>query len=134
MKDPEEVRKHLALQWFRKADEDLRLAEELFERRMPYGAAIVFHCQQAAEKFLKSLLTWCQIEFPKTHDLLELINLLASRDPAAAEELQPCAELTPYAVEFRYPGDLPEITIEEMRIAVTLAEKAEQIAREALGV
>lgn len=33
-----------------------------------------------------------------------------------------CATLTPYSVDARYPGDLPEPTLGESRQALTLAE------------
>ena len=37
---------------------------------------IFFHLQQCSEKFIKSLLDFYQIKFPRTHDLQSLINLL----------------------------------------------------------
>jgi len=38
----------------------------------PFG----FHVQQAAEKLIKALLSQLQIEFVRTHDLVELSGLL----------------------------------------------------------
>ncbi|HOE12382.1 MAG TPA: HEPN domain-containing protein [bacterium] len=38
----------------------------------PFLYPACFHAQQAAEKYLNALLTWHQIEFPKTHSSLDL--------------------------------------------------------------
>lgn len=68
-----------------------------------------FHSQQAVEKFLKAYLVRYQIEFRKTHDLGELLDLAASVDPSLLDELGECVWLTPYGVEYRYPGQYPEV-------------------------
>ena len=38
-----------------------------------------FHCQQAAEKYLKAFLTHSRIEFPRTHDLKALLEFAGQR-------------------------------------------------------
>jgi len=66
-------------QWIEKAEADLEVA-----RRIAADAAVNlrireivgFPCQQAAEKYLKALLTRYQIEFPKTHDIKTLLQLV----------------------------------------------------------
>ena len=37
---------------------------------------VCFHCQQAAEKYLKALLQDLREPIPHTHDLVRLLNLL----------------------------------------------------------
>jgi HEPN domain-containing protein len=37
---------------------------------------VSFHCQQAAEKYLKCLLTNLGIQTPRTHDLRMLVSLI----------------------------------------------------------
>jgi HEPN domain-containing protein len=69
MRPPEQVKLELVRQWLAKADNDLETAKFLFASGRPFFSAICFHSQQAAEKYFKALLTWHQIEFPKTHDL-----------------------------------------------------------------
>lgn len=67
--------------------------------------AVCFHAQQCAEKYLKAFLILHRITFPKTHDLLDLLELAKRTDPTL-ELLRPdLAHLEPYAVEFRYPGE-----------------------------
>ena len=40
-----------------------------------------FHCQQTVEKYLKVLLTFYQVEFPKTHEIERLLALASSANP-----------------------------------------------------
>ena len=65
--------------------------------------AFGFHVQQAAEKLLKAWIALLGDVYPPTHDIEELLNLLASRG-AAVEPFGDLADYTPYAVEFRYTG------------------------------
>jgi HEPN domain-containing protein len=57
-------------QWVRKAEHDLEAASRIMatEEGCPFDT-VCFHCQQAAEKYLKCLLTYLGIQAPRTHDL-----------------------------------------------------------------
>lgn len=123
MKPPEEARTRIVNEWRRKADADMAVAERLLPDEDPFYNAVTFHCQQAAEKYLKALLTCWGIEFPKTHVLANLIGLLETRDTALAASLLDAVVLTPYGAELRYPGDRPDACAEEAREAVRLARK-----------
>ena len=74
----------------RESGADLEAAEKL----APSVAASIrlreivgFHCQQTVEKYLKVLLTFYQIEFPKTHEIWRLLALVSSVNPEAANAL-----------------------------------------------
>lgn len=123
MKPREQAKRRILAQWLRKADADMNLAEHLVSEGVNFPSAITFHCQQAAEKYLKALLTWWDIEFPKTHVLAKLIGLVETRDAALATSLLDAVVLTAYGVELRYPGDRPDATPDEAREAVDLARK-----------
>lgn len=62
-------------EWARFAEEDWRLAVSLLRRKRPPVTAIGFHAQQSAEKYLKALLVFAGVAFPKTHDLPTLNTL-----------------------------------------------------------
>jgi HEPN domain-containing protein len=111
----------LVRQWLDKAEEDFAAAEFLVSRDAPYPHVVAFHAQQAAEKYLKAYLTWRQVEFPKTHDLNELLDLVGSVDAALARALQEADELTPFGVDVRYPGVFPKVTAEVARRALQVA-------------
>ena len=99
----------LVLQWLEKAAADLGAAEQLSAEPCAFREIVAFHCQQAAEKYLKAFLVCRQIEFPRTHDIALLLDRVAVADVALAESLQEADTLTPFGVETRYPGDAPEI-------------------------
>jgi len=66
----------LLREWFRLADQDLAYAKHgLLMHPLPLEA-ICFHCQQAAEKYLKAYLVSAGVtEPPKSYDLLRLCEL-----------------------------------------------------------
>jgi HEPN domain-containing protein len=82
-------------QWVRKAEHDLEAANRIMaiEEGCPFDT-VCFHCQQAAEEYLKCLLTYLGIQAPRTHDLQTLAALipLEQRFPVLVEDL---AELNP---------------------------------------
>jgi len=98
---PEEVLREVQ-GWITKAENDLKnVALVLPAEDAPFDT-VCFHAQQAAEKYLKALLTFRGIPFGRTHDLPELVLLLPpdSAMPAAVGDL---SELTDAAVACRYP-------------------------------
>jgi HEPN domain-containing protein len=68
---------------------------------------IGFHAQQAAEKYLKALLSHLHVAFGRTHDLRTLLDLLEIAGYVPPAEVQEICQLMPYAVEFRYQ-DIPD--------------------------
>lgn len=109
--------------WLSKARQDLRSAEWLLTSPDQLYSAVGFHCQQSAEKALKAFLTWRDEPFEKTHSLVALVGKCMPYDQSFEELRQPATTLTPYAVTFRYPGDLPELSLEEAEQALTLARQ-----------
>lgn len=71
-------------QWSGKAEVDFHTAERLLCDEQPIRESIAFHCRQAVEKHLKALLVVRQIEFPKTHSIAQLLDLIAGFAPAAS--------------------------------------------------
>jgi HEPN domain-containing protein len=132
MTPPEDIKRKLVAEWLRKADSDMDLAEHLADEGAAFANAIAFHCQQAAEKYLKAFLTSHQVAFPKTHDLEELLDLAETSDRNLAASLRDVIVLTPYGVESRYPGDRPDASLDEARKAVELARKVRSSVLDAL--
>lgn len=92
--------------WVVKAEEDYETARFLVRKRKPnLSNAVCFHAQQCAEKYLKAFLVFHRIAFPKTHDLLDLLELTKKADPTLELLRSDLAHLEPYAVEVRYPGE-----------------------------
>ncbi len=89
--------------WLEKARRDLITAQKNLASENPFTDIICFHSQQAAEKYVKAFLLWEEVPFPKTHAIEDLILLAAQKDSSFLKLKQLSTELTPYAVETRYP-------------------------------
>jgi HEPN domain-containing protein len=93
-------------EWVEKAEGDFRTAErEAGVTAFPNHDAACFHAQQCIEKYMKALLIENGVTFPRTHDLLALLVLATPVFPSGANLRTELAELAPYAVDVRYPGD-----------------------------
>jgi HEPN domain-containing protein len=90
--------------WLRKADEDLDAAHGLFETKRGSHDTVCFHCQQAAEKYLKALICEAGLAPPKVHDLTQLASLLAPHAKQVLRHRRRLSTLTEFAVEYRYPN------------------------------
>jgi HEPN domain-containing protein len=131
--DKNEVIEHLVKQWIQIAERDLLTAKQGLEADEVITDTVCFHCQQAAEKYLKAFLVKNQIEFSKTHNLMTLLNLCATIDRSFKEELSDTDILTDYAVEIRYPDDWYEPTSEETSQAYELALKVKEFVLKKLA-
>ncbi|MCX7000581.1 MAG: HEPN domain-containing protein [Candidatus Sumerlaeota bacterium] len=87
MKPHDAIKKEFTQQWLAKAESDLKAAIHLMSGGEVVFENAVFHFQQATEKYLKAYLVWQQIEFPKAHDILILLQLVASCDQELAFSL-----------------------------------------------
>jgi HEPN domain-containing protein len=94
---------------------------------------ICFHAQQCVEKYLKALLTLHAIDFPKTHDLLDLLRRIP---PSEAVRIRPeeIGGLNRYSIEGRYPGDWEPITREEAEAALAVARQVRETMRGPLSL
>ena len=104
-------------------DEDFNTAKSLITYGESFLSTVCFHSQQAVEKYLKAFLTYHQIEFPKPHDLDQLLDLIAPTKKKLSESLREVIVLTNYSVDVRYPGDFPDVTSSDANQAIHMAEK-----------
>jgi HEPN domain-containing protein len=98
--------KPITLEWIDKAEGDWFTAQrESRARKHPNYDAACFHAQQCAEKYLKAGLQEAGVAFTKTHDLVNLLNLILPIDPAWNALRPDLIVLTSFAVDYRYPGN-----------------------------
>lgn len=107
--------------WLFKARQDLDASAWLLESPQRLYGAVGFHCQQAAEKYLKAYLAWQEQGFERTHSLVALVGMCLQFNADFNCLREAATTLTPFAVITRYPGDLPDITAQEAREALELA-------------
>ncbi len=93
----EEARRSLRL-----ASRDIKAFDVLKDASDIDLATVCFHAQQAIEKSLKAILFIHQIEARRTHDLVQLAQLLRQYgvEPPATDEQM--SRLNPFAVMLRY--------------------------------
>ena len=120
-----------AAHWLLHAESDLALAKT---RDNPdiLPETLCFHAQQTAEKALKAVFVYKKIDFPRTHNIKTLVDLLALTI-SIPENIHEAGSLTEYAVETRYPGDYETITHEEYLEAIQLAEEVLSWAKTIVG-
>lgn len=116
------TRSDLVRAWCEKGRRDFITAQNaLLDTKEIFPDIICFHAQQAAEKYLKAYLVFLKEEFPKTHALEDLVLIASIKDPMSRNLFTIASELSPYAVEIRYP-DSPSPSPEDAREAVHAAE------------
>jgi HEPN domain-containing protein len=83
----------------------------------------------AGRKALKALLVLLEIDFPHTHDLDRLREIVPPGWRVKAEFPKLYA-LSIWAVESRYPGDMPDVVEADAQEALRTAEAVYQIIAE----
>jgi len=110
-------------EWFKYADMDLLAAQHLLTLHPQPLEIICFHCQQAAEKYLKGYLVFQdKTEPPKTHELVLLQIACCKSDDGFGSVSRACEVLSRYGVQPRYPNEM-EITEKDMRKAIEYARQ-----------
>lgn len=110
-------------EWLRRAKSNLlkarhgKTSDEILYEDLCYDA------HQAAEKALKAVFVAYGLQFPKTHDISFLIELLEKSEVKIPQELHRARALTEYAVETKYPGDYAPVSEEEFKESIQIAEE-----------
>jgi HEPN domain-containing protein len=105
------------------AREDSAVLRALRDRADVSDRAFGFHSQQAVEKALKAWLALAGTDYPKIHDLEELLALLSEKGQKVPEAFQRLEYLTAFAVQFRYA------TAEDMGEPLDRAALEEQVSQ-----
>lgn len=107
--------------WLARARGNLTLAEKGGRLKGVLFEDLCFNAQQAAEKALKAVCLAQGLDFPKTHSLVHLMDLLEAGGLHIPKNVRDADILTQYAVQSRYPSVVEEITRNEYREALKLA-------------
>lgn len=122
----------VAGEWVEKVENDLKNAAHTLKmgKECPTDT-VCFHAQQCIEKHLKALPVVRGVDFPKTHDIEELMGLapVAMRPSLNASEQ---GLLTDYATTARYPGYGEIVSLGDARQAVRIARRVRREIRKHL--
>jgi HEPN domain-containing protein len=90
----------------RKAAQDQAVLEKLLEDPFINDETLGYHAQQATEKLLKALLAHGGHNYPRSHNIGLLLDLLEDHGLPLPERFQAVESLSPFGTVFRY-DDLP---------------------------
>ena len=110
--------------WLKRAKSNLEIAKVGKASQGILYEDLCFDCQQAVEKSLKALLVSINVEFPWTHLLASLIELVEANGIDVPDKLKDSIPLTEYAVNTRYPGDYEPLDETDYKEALEIAERA----------
>ena len=97
--------KKLTEDWITFADKDLQAAEVIIKEDFPLTNIVVFLCQQTIEKYLKAFLVENDIPIIKTHDLVQLNEMVQKIKNLDINENK-LDIINVIYVESRYPSEL----------------------------
>jgi HEPN domain-containing protein len=104
--------------WRILAGRDISVADHLANNMVPIPTEIiVFHCQQAVEKYLKGVLTVCGEEPPFIHDLDRLCKLTENHRPSFVSIASLCTIINYFSVQPRYDRGI-DLSEEDMRLVL----------------
>ena len=95
-------RREQALLLLAKVGQDESLLDAVMEVDSVADEAFGFHCQQAAEKMFKALLSDMGLAFQKTHNIAALMDALAGAGMPLPESFQLLETFTPFGALYRY--------------------------------
>jgi HEPN domain-containing protein len=88
----------------RKAADDLIAADAVLQLGIALDT-VGFHAQQAVEKSLKAILSFNGFEYPRTHDLAQLLTLVLDIDPHLVSLQGDVLPLTRFSMGIRYSDE-----------------------------
>jgi HEPN domain-containing protein len=85
---------------------------------------VCFHCQQAAEKALKVILAYQDVNIPRTHNIADILTLCDEYQPGILKMFKDTSDkLSGYAVITRYPDGEMDVEEIDMRLALKCADQ-----------
>ena len=88
-----------------KAKGDQYVAERLVDDMDAPTWTFGFHAQQAVEKALKAVLSAHTVDYPRTHNLAMLLELLRQKDLTEPPDADDLPSLTPFGTVSRYEDE-----------------------------
>ncbi|MHA1271288.1 MAG: HEPN domain-containing protein [Candidatus Helarchaeota archaeon] len=117
------MKKKLVNEWTERGKNDLEVAKILLKKK-DYFDIVLFHIQQAVEKYLKGFLIQKGWKLKKIHDLEILITEAIQFDKGFQNFLNFSRKLTAFYYEERYPpGSITSLSQNEIQEILDIAER-----------
>ena len=124
--------KRLTREWVRKAEEHWQVAYRFASRKPPLRDPACFHCELAAENYLKGLLQELGAAVPRTHEPELLLDMLLPYDAALAPFRRGLRSITRTAVHYHELG--PSSSRRQTQTALRNAKRVRAEIRSRLGI
>ena len=115
-------KKDFIREWIYEGNNDLGLAKFVIDNDGPYYDLVCFHCQQAAEKYLKAYIIYLRLYYKKIHNISYLLNVIKRRKEVPDILFKKAKFLEEYAIDSRYPDHWNDPTLEETKKCIESAE------------
>lgn len=120
--------------WCKYAGDDLQVAKNLMETMHNKPLEIIcYHCQQAAEKYLKAYLISKNWGLERTHDLIILLTTAVNYDSDFSNYKKHCSFMNSFGVKVRYPDEI-DVLERDANYAIKFAEEIEGFVLEKLNL
>ena len=107
-------------EWLKRARYNFKLSKSPIEEETVLEE-LCFNAQQAVEKALKGLLVYYKTDPEHTHNINRLLDKLINFT-TIPDSIYKTVELTKYAHKTRYPGNFKDISIEEYKRLIAIAD------------
>ena len=112
-----------AKKWVDRAQKDYDFASKIEKHFWPKDLEqICYHCQQATEKALKSVLAYNEVEIPKIHIISRLLDECKNFGFPFTIDRKIAKLITDHATLSRYPDNMNEWTEEDARLALKFSK------------
>ena len=118
-------------EWIQNAEDDSTIARREMNSDESIWDGICFHAQQCAEKYLTAVREEENIDAPKVHDLVVLLDRIEDTVRELGLSRSELARLSTFGVATRYPG--MDADPEASQEAMDPAASVRRAVREGLG-
>lgn len=122
--------RNISEEWQRKAEEDLHFAEASLREFNNFYGQICILCHDAVEKFLKAFIISQGRIYPRTHDLVVLVDRCSRISLEFKLYKDGCKTLNRYYVPLKYPSHYPSPKRIQAKQAVEIASEIAKLVRE----
>jgi len=124
-----------ANEWLEYAQRDYDFAVDVESHFWPkHMEKICYNCQQAAEKALKAVLAYHDVEIPRTHNIERLFDECSKYDTSLQMDEKIAGKMTDYATISRYPDKVTMWTEADAKLSLKYAKITLDMVKQALNL
>ena len=119
--EPKQARITDAVEWLKRAKEDMSATAYILTATKPLVRASLFHAHQAVEKTMRAFLAWHGQSFRDTRDLCEIGRACAEVEPSIGAWLTDVAGLSPHGAHYLTGNGVYDPQLDQAKEALLVA-------------